>query len=1452
MKKLFWYTLAALLTVSVVSSCDKTPEPEPEPSNVVATVTASNLLDAAAAAYDAWEETTTIPTTLEVGGKSLTLPQYQFAIAQLLVNLASGDKGDIKVLGYKEADHPERDSYDQKEIAVTGGPKITEGTEDLVDIAKRMLKAMEEKLTVPNQTVITRTGQSAIAFSTNRATVTILRALAAYKSGGSFPAKVSTEYLSAAASLKGFAQQFVGILDIWERTVGTVSADGSHCTDNNSAWKNVHFVPIPHSGGAYADGKDQYAEEYKPYFTVTIDGKEYTSAQTWGIALRGIMDMITKEGSAKKQENRNPFEHTMGNGASLKEPIPAVTENDIWGQYPWYESTNDGPAINLDQFTPYLIARCASWFLTRQEALGKIGNYQFFCSDPDQGFVEDGVDGFVSSMRMWLIAARFYKYLLDNNITENVYDAVKDVTFATDLYGVEMPDITAANTSVSLDSEGTEVVYTFNSKKDWTATPSESWIHVNPAAGDPGSNIEIKISADPNTGDAREGKVILKGGNVDAFEVSVTQSQYVAPSSASLKEFAEEFVKGLDIWAATVGTVESESEHLIEKGTAWENAHFIPIVPNPNCEYLSHEGNQYDAKYTPWVLTVADQQISSSQAWEIAIRGLMNMVTTEGEAFLSGMTDRNKAYTLGDNQSFSEAVMPNPSEANQWGKHPWYEGANSDLVTFNGAPIESVDVNFMVKVGAWHVVRSFIAVGSNSPLGMIGNFQQFGTGSSTLNLEGYDGLISPMRELLVLMRIYKYILDNNIDKNVYSAVKDQKFDFDLYGIGVPETPKPTIADFAKEFAKVADKWDATVGTVTYTRDGEIFKHENVHYVPENYVITLNGVNYDKFQMHEMAMRALKALEGGAALTDEVEMPGSYEPATSPYHEYGEPLQEKVAKLDLLSNFATRCLNYLKNNGEWPNVCGYPRTTDPVLTNYNGYVCVERDLLMLSRLCRYMVNNNVTSLASLADVEIDTELWGEVPVVTATIKDFAQEYVKILDIWQKTTGEVVMHPDVPEETVANAHYVPDNTTITVGGKVYNTADMFETALRSYLLIRGYNGLETEKYGKNSIPALEGGAVAMSETPVPDTHGYYWGSAPFNETKGNGGHLVMGTADENEHCKVKTDILDNWAMRSLNFQHGQAITNLCGYAGGQLDGYYGCFCSQRALLTYAFFFKYMLDNNLDKGTEVSDSQIIRSELLGDEGGQPTLKDFAKEFVKGLDVWQATVGTVESEGQHLIEKGTAWENAHFIPIVPNPNCEYLSHEGNQYDAKYTPWVLNVAGQEVSSSQAWEIAIRGLMNLVTAEGEAFLNGMTDRNKAYTLADNGTLNQLMPSASDDNKWGKHPWYEGSADEMLKYNGGPIASVDVNFIVKVGAWHVVRSFIAVGSNSPLGMIGNFQQFGTGSSTLNLAGYEGLISPMREMLILMRIYKDILDNNVDSNVYTAIKDKQYDFDLYGIQ
>ena len=1304
MKKLLSYSAALIAVLAGLFSCQPKEQPTPEPE-VGTTLQQAPLVNAVADAYAKWEDDNVIPESLKVGETTLTLPQYQYAIATLLVNLSKADKSDIAVIGYKAAEHPERDSYDQKEIAVTGGAKITEGTEDLVNIAERFLKASADKLQIPNQTLVTRSGASAIAFSTNRATVTFMRAIAEYKAAGSLPKTVSTEYLSAASTLKGFAEQFVGILDIWEKTVGTVSADGSHCTDNNSAWKDVHFVPIPHSGGAYADGVDQYDPQYQPYFTVTIDGRTYTSAETWGIALRGIMDMVTKEGHTKWQPSRNPFSHTMANGASLKEPIPPVYDYDIWGQYPWYESTNDAQPINKSEIDVYLIARLAGWFLARQaapmditgiEPLGKIGNYQIFGSDPSECIVEEGVSGFVSSMRMWLIAARFYKYLLDNKIEDNVYDAVKDAKFSTDLYGVDMPDITLKTTTIALDSDGTAQNLKFTAKEAWEVTPSESWIKVDPASGEAG-DITVTVTAEPNTGALREGEILVKGGNVtEGLVVKVTQSKYIAPSAASLKEFAEQFVKGLEVWEATVGTVESENKHLIANGTAWTNVHFIPVGPTGG-DYDNHPGNQHDPMYTPWTINVGGTEYNSAQAWEIAVRGLMNMVTTEGEAFLPGMTDRNKAYTLGNNQGFLEAGMPNPSENCKWGGYPWYE---EDGLTYNGGPVESVDINFIIKVCSWHLVRGLINNDGNSALGNIGNFQQFGTSSGTLNLDGYDGLIAPMRELIIMMRIYKYILDNNIDSNVYDAIKDQKFDFDMYAQG-SEAKVFTLKDFAQEFVKGLDVWASNVGNID--ADG--------------------------------------------------------------------------------------------------------------------------------------VRNSQAAAGAWLDVHY-------IPIGNTNNSDF-KDY-------------------------GNNQYDDGKTpwTLNVGGTVYTSSQAWEIAIRGLMNMVTTEGeafLDTMD-DRNKAYTLADGKSLLSDIPAPSADNK-WGKNPWYEY----GNLV--TDGGQPISEVGIDFMMKvgaWhVVRSFiktggnssplgmvgNFQEFGTSSGTLNLQGQHGD-YVGYIAPMRELLVLMRIYKYILDNGIETNVySALKDQKFKFWLYGENGdvSAPSLKAFAKEFVKGLDVWEATVGTVESESEHLIENGTAWTNAHFIPIVPNPGCEYLGHAGNQYDPKYTPWVLNVNGVEYTSAQAWEIAIRGLMNLVTAEGEDFLPTMDDRNKPYTLADNGSLNDAMPTYSPDCAWGKHPWYEGANSDLVTYNGAAIESVDVNFMVKVGAWHVVRGLIkTAGNNSPLGMIGNFQQFGTASSTLILEGYNGLISPMREMLILMRIYKDLLDNNINSNVYTAIKDKTYSFDLYGIE
>ena len=173
---------------------------------------------------------------------------------------------------------------------------------------------------------------------------------------------------------------------------------------------------------------------------------------------------------------------------------------------------------------------------------------------------------------------------------------------------------------------------------------------------------------------------------------------------------------------------------------------------------------------------------TSAQAWEIAVRGLLDMVLTDGQGYIAKMTSRNKpGYTLGDHMAFSKIAIDTPSEYAVWGNYPWYE---EDGVTYNGVPVEEAGIDMITKATLGHLVRGLVGIpGVFDPLGKIGNFQEFGTSDSSLILEGYSGLISPMRELILLMRVYKYMLDNDVDENVYTAIKDVKFEYDMYHQG---------------------------------------------------------------------------------------------------------------------------------------------------------------------------------------------------------------------------------------------------------------------------------------------------------------------------------------------------------------------------------------------------------------------------------------------------------------------------------------------------------------------------------------------------------------------------------------------------------------------------------------------------------------------------------------------
>ena len=91
-------------------------------------------------------------------------------------------------------------------------------------------------------------------------------------------------------------------------------------------------------------------------------------------------------------------------------------------------------------------------------------------------------------------------------------------------------------------------------------------------------------------------------------------------------------------------------------------------------------------------------------------------------------------------------------------------------------------------------------------------------------------------------------------------------------------------------------------------------------------------------------------------------------------------------------------------------------------------------------------------------------------------------------------------------------------------------------------------------------------------------------------------------------AKVDVLDNWAQRALNFQHGKTISNMCTYPRDPITNYHGSFSSMRALITYAYFFKYMLNKNYTKGTDVTADETFRTDLFGVDGQQIARWEFS----------------------------------------------------------------------------------------------------------------------------------------------------------------------------------------------------------------------------------------------------
>ena len=1005
MKKFRFFMLPLLALSMLFAGCNKEDEITPEGNtsvNSVGKFTQAELISAIDVYYKAWEEEPVIPQEMKVGDKSLNFPQTVYAVAKVLVNIKDGKKDDIDVLNYKAPSDPTKDSYDKQEVAVFNDSK----GEDLGTIATQLLSDMDTKGQVPNRALITR-GSDKLAYSTNRAVITMARAISAYKDAGNMPETVITDYLSTSATIKGFASQVVQYMRQWEETIGTVSADGSRSIlrDPANPWENAHFIPIPwHPNCAVAaEGEAQYAIQYQP-LTIDVAGQKYDAAQALGVGLAALLDLVTVEGSSVKQTVISEPVHTPGNGGNLGSPIPPIQAGYAWGPHPWYENEsengpfkyNGAPAetVGID-----FIIKIAPWLIARSTGdLGRYPNYFTFGS----GALElEGYTGYCCPMRAFVISLRFWDYIVKNNITNNVYDALKEVRVPADLYGSEQPPLALDKESATVAPAGESVKVKVTSKDEtWTASTEADFVTIDPMQGNAG-DTEVTITVAANTGSGRNAKIRFTTASGSTKQIVITQD--ASPNFATIADFVKEAVTYLDVWKNTVGTVKADGTK------TFTDAHFIPI---PFREGASGgDGiNQYDPKYQPYhTITVGGQELNAAQTFGTAVSVLVDLLTQEGTAL--DQADQNVlVHTPGNGKKLSD-MMPTVRPYFNWGPNPWYEV--DDPIKFNGEEMKEADINFVLRIAPWIVVKKAGVGEALNPAGRYPNFYTFG--NSAIKYEGYAGYLSPMRMFLITLRYLDYIVKHNITENVYDALKDVKVSADLYGIG-QETP--TLKGWAQEFVKCLDVWDTTVGTVEADgtmRGAKAFV--DAHFIPieepagnangnvgnqydpmwkdKIWTMEYAGTTYTSAQAWEISIRGLLNMvtsegEDGLPAMDDRNKPWTFAnaatfataavPAASanciwgahPWYEVETPVKyngEDVKEVGI---------DFIVKACSWHVVRGLVKTagnTSPLgkignfqefgtsssqlnLEGYSGLICPMRELLVVARLYKHLLDNNV--------------------------------------------------------------------------------------------------------------------------------------------------------------------------------------------------------------------------------------------------------------------------------------------------------------------------------------------------------------------------------------------------------------------------------------------------------------------------------------------------------------
>ena len=767
-------------------------------------------------------------------------------------------------------------------------------------------------------------------------------------------------------SLKDFAQSFTTLLDVWE---------------NNTA-KDLKVGNFTISG------------KYIPAATkISVGASTYDKTTAYGIALAA-------------------FQGLAAGTLTMTSAIPASPGSYAWGADPYNEGEGNGgefgnATVSYDFLRNYAsrelawVASNSAWcnFCTYTDADGNVST---------KGTPQvTGYKGVCCLERNLLMMARFFKYVLDNNITTNVATACASVAISSDLFSTNNLSLSPASVKFASSASSTKVTVTTTAA--WTATASASWITVSPASGT--GTASVTVSAAANTASsARSGKVTFKVGG-ESVEFAVSQD---AAGAATLKTFAEQFVGILTTWQKTTGSV------TVTSGSTFSNVHYVPANTT---------------------ITVGGTSYNKAKMYSIALQGF------------------NALYSGG---KLTDGI---PTPANYtWGDNPYNEEAGNGGAFQNATVTLDFLRNFASRelpYGASNNRWSNFCTYTDAD----GNVSTKGTPQVT----GFKGVCCLERNLLMMARFYKHLLDNNITSGIATSCASISIDASLYELktisvsaasasvaATASTAKVNVTCSATWTGKSSATWltispasgnagttavtasaAANTGTasrsatVTFTSsagDAVTYKVTQAapvatttlkefatafkgilstwksnsstsvkvgdvtmagHYIPASTKITVGSKSYNKAQMFSIAVQGLLMFVDGKGLNDAMPEPGSYTWGANPYLE-STAFSNQTVKLAFLRNMATRQKNYAASNSNtWANFCSYDgnatTTGTPSVSGYTGNCSLDRSLLMLARYYKYLLDKSITTniLSSTGSVAIAAGLYKTISLAASS-------------------------------------------------------------------------------------------------------------------------------------------------------------------------------------------------------------------------------------------------------------------------------------------------------------------------------------------------------------------------------------------------------------------------------------------------------------------------------------